>query len=156
VRAYRLVLFHLLTGFVFRGYESYLQDGLFVRRRIPCFHVDMSYLPKPIDTSGVGLSADVLDLTERLAENTHDVWARLRFAQGWEYGPRRDDARKKHPCLVPYDQLPESEKEYDRNTAMESIKAILALGFRITRAPDATPSTKAPPPKTARRGAGAV
>ena len=91
----------------------------------------MSYIPRPIDTSGIVLTKDILDLTELLAENTHDTWAVQRLREGWCYGPKRDDARKEHPCLIPYKELPESEKEYDRNTAMETIKAIIALGYRI-------------------------
>ena len=93
----------------------------------------MNYAAQPIDTSKVRLREDILQLTERLAENAHDVWARQRMASGWSYGPQRDDSQKKHPCLVPYSQLPESEKEYDRKTAMESIKAIMALGYRIEK-----------------------
>jgi ryanodine receptor 2 len=93
----------------------------------------MEYVPRPIDTNGVTLPAQVLELTERLAEHAHDVWARERQAQGWTYGPRRDDAGKKHPCLVPYAELPESEKVHDRNTALQTLKAIIALGYRITR-----------------------
>jgi hypothetical protein len=93
----------------------------------------MPYTPKPIDTSAIKLTQDILDLTERLAENTHEVWARQRFADGWTPGPVRNDQEKKHPGLVPYADLPESEKEYDRNTAMETIKAILALGYKISQ-----------------------
>jgi RyR domain-containing protein len=95
----------------------------------------MSYEPTPIQTSGVHLSPDIEELIERLAKNTHDVWARGRFAEGWTYGPRRDDQKKFHPCLVAYEQLPESEKEYDRNTAREALRVIIALGFRIEKGP---------------------
>jgi hypothetical protein len=91
----------------------------------------VSYEPKPIDTSGVTLPEEIRQLTERLAENNHDVWARQRLAEGWRFGPSRHDDRKEHPGLVPYDRLPEVEKQYDRNTALETLKAILALGYRI-------------------------
>ena len=91
----------------------------------------MSYEPKPIDTSDVRLAEDLRKLTELLAKNAHDIWARQRMAEGWTYGPERDDAKRQHPCLVPYEHLPESEKEYDRNAAMETLKAILALGYKI-------------------------
>ena len=91
----------------------------------------MSYTPEPIETSGVTLPEGLRELTERLAKNAHDVWARHRLAEGWRYGPRRDDARKEHPDLVPYEELPESEKAYDRNAALGTIEAILALGYRI-------------------------
>jgi len=91
----------------------------------------MEYTPNPIDTSSVSLSDDLLALTEELAESNHDVWAAQRLAQGWTYGPQRDDAQKKHPDLVPYSELPDSERDYDRKTAMETLKAIVALGYRI-------------------------
>lgn len=91
----------------------------------------MTYVPQPIDTSAVELPPHLVVLTERLAESTHDHWASQRLADGWTLGPRRDDEAKTHPCLVPYDELPESEKEYDRRTALETLKAILALGYRI-------------------------
>ena len=70
-------------------------------------------------------------LTERLAENAHELWAKQRMAAGWTVGPHRDDAAKKHPCLVPYAHLPESEKEYDRAVAIGTLKAILALGYTV-------------------------
>lgn len=92
-----------------------------------------TYKPHPIDTSSIVLSDDLLELTERLAENAHDNWARLRIEQGWTWGPRRDDNSKKHTDLVPYAELPESEKAYDRATAMETLKAMLALGYKIQR-----------------------
>ncbi len=91
------------------------------------------YQPSPIDTSLVTLPPELIVLTERLAENAHDVWAAQRLKDGWTFGPARDDAKKRHPCLVPYADLPESEKEYDRQAAMETIKAIVTLGYRIVR-----------------------
>ncbi|MBI1386335.1 MAG: Ryanodine receptor Ryr [Rhizobiales bacterium] len=93
------------------------------------------YVPAPIDTSGVTLRPALAELTERLAESTHDNWAAQRISEGWRYGPRRDDAAKTHPGLVAYADLTESEKDYDRRTALETLKAIQALGFRIVRAP---------------------
>jgi hypothetical protein len=91
----------------------------------------MSYEPRPIPTDHVTLAAELLRLRERLAEHAHDVWARQRLRDGWTYGPTRDDATKRHPCLVPYAQLSDSEKEYDRQAAIETLKAILALGYQI-------------------------
>jgi ryanodine receptor 2 len=90
------------------------------------------YTPTPIPTGHIILPAGLLALRERLAEHIHDVWAAERIAQGWTYGPTRDDAAKAHPCLVPYAALPEGEKEFDRNTALGALKAILALGYQIT------------------------
>lgn len=93
----------------------------------------MTYEPKPLDTSAVELPPDVLALTEQLARNTHEVWARARLQQGWTFGPVRDDKRKTHPCLIPYADLPEEEKVHDRNTALETLKAVLALGYVVTK-----------------------
>jgi len=91
----------------------------------------MRYQPAPIDVSSITLSPELLGLTERLAENSHDLWAAQRLAQGWTLGPQRDDAQKTHPCLVPYAELPDSEKEYDRIAAMGTLKAMLKLGYHI-------------------------
>jgi hypothetical protein len=91
----------------------------------------MPYEPKPLDTSAIRLSPELQALTERLAENAHELWAAQRLADSWSYGRQRDDAKKLHPCLVPYAELPESEKEYDRIAALGTLKAILALGYRI-------------------------
>ena len=92
----------------------------------------MTYRPSPIDTSSVVLSSDLDALTERLAENAHDLWALQRLADGWTHGARRDGAAKTHPYLIPYRELPESEKIYDRNAALGTLKALTALGYRIT------------------------
>lgn len=93
----------------------------------------MTYIPKPIDTADITLSAELQELTEEMARNVHEVWSQTRINDGWTYGPERNDAQKKHPCLVPYDELPESEKEYDRNTSQETLKLILKLGFEIRK-----------------------
>lgn len=92
-----------------------------------------TYQPQPIDTTRVELSEEMKALTEQLAENVHEVWAAGRIADGWRWGEQRDDARRLHPCLVPYNQLPEEEKEYDRNTAMQTIKTIIKLGYTISK-----------------------
>lgn len=89
------------------------------------------YDPKPIDTSDVELSEDLLALTERIAENVHDVWARGRISEGWTFGNAKDAEKKTTPFLVPYEDLPESEKEYDRNTALETLKLIVKMGYKI-------------------------
>jgi len=97
------------------------------------------YSPNPINTTHIQLSEDIIELSEILAKNTHEIWASKRIADGWSYGIVRDDKKKHHPCLVPYEELPETEKEYDRATAMETLKVVLMfygnnekLGFRIT------------------------
>ena len=93
----------------------------------------MSYKPKPKDTSHIELAPGLKELVEQLAENTHDVWAQQRILSGWTYGPHRDDAAKQHPGLVPYNELSESEKEYDRKTSLETVKLLSALGYTVQR-----------------------
>lgn len=91
------------------------------------------YQPNPIDTSGVTLPEELLTLMEKIAENVHENWAQGRLEEGWVYGTERSDAKKTTPCLVPYDQLSEVEKDYDRKTAEQTLKLIVALGYRITK-----------------------
>jgi hypothetical protein len=89
------------------------------------------YQPSPVDTAAVRLPDEVAAVLERLARNAHEAWARERLADGWRWGPRRDEGAKLHPSLVPYDELPEEEKKYDRIAVGETLKALSALGFRI-------------------------
>ena len=91
-----------------------------------------NYIPAPIKPD-VELPAELLDLSEMIAKNVHEVWAENRIAEGWTYGPVRDDAKRQTPCLVPYEDLPESEKDYDRNTALETLKFIVAMGYEIIK-----------------------
>lgn len=91
------------------------------------------YQPKPEDTAAVTLPEEILALCEQMARNTHEVWAANRMAEGWTWGPRRDDALRQHPCLVPYEELPEEEKAYDRATSQETLRFILKMGYRITK-----------------------
>lgn len=104
--------------------------------------IRMSYTPKPIDTSKVRISDDLLKLIELLGRNIHDVWARSRLREGWKFGSQRNEAAKEHPCLVPYEELPELEKQYDRDTALQAIKVILAIGYCI-QSPDSSVSPSA-------------
>jgi ryanodine receptor 2 len=91
-----------------------------------------NYVPQPMDTSDVQLPQELNELVEKMAKNVHEVWAQSRISQGWTYGPERNDALKHHPCLVPYEDLPEVEKAYDRDTALGTLKLICKLGFKIT------------------------
>ena len=91
-----------------------------------------NYIPQPVDTQDVVLPEELKLFAEQMAKNVHEVWAATRIAQGWTYGPERNDAEKKHPCLVPYEELPEDEKVYDHNTSIETLKFILKAGFNIS------------------------
>ena len=90
-----------------------------------------NYVPLPMDTSDVKLPKELEQLAEQIAKNVHEVWAETRISQGWTYGEQRNDELKTHPCLVPYEELPEEEKEYDRNTSIGTLKLIMKLGFKI-------------------------
>ena len=94
-------------------------------------HMKKKYIPQPIDMSDIILPDNLMALAEELAKNVHEVWAKSRMEQGWTFGEERNDENKKHPCLVPYEELSEEEKDYDRNTSQETLKLIVKLGYSI-------------------------
>ena len=94
---------------------------------------DDMYTPKPIDTSDIVLTEDIMELSELISKNTHEVWSENRIKDGWTYGSERNDEKKHHPCLVPYEMLPEEEKKYDRNTSLQTLKLIVKLGYQIVK-----------------------
>ena len=96
------------------------------------------YRPAPVDTGDVVLPGSLLSLTEVIARNTHEVWASKRMEEGWRYGAERNDAKKLHPNLVPYEALAEEDKESDRATALNAIRLMVKLGYSIS-----TPDTEA-------------
>ena len=91
------------------------------------------YEPYPISLDDVELSDDLTELREAIAENAHEIWAKARTDQGWTYGPERNDQKKETPDMVPYCNLPESEKLYDREMAMQTLKLVKKLGYEIVR-----------------------
>ena len=91
------------------------------------------YEPHPIDVDSIPLDGDLEELQEAIAENAHDVWAEARIKEGWTYGKERNDAKKQHPDMIPYTALPESEKEYDRIMAFNTIKLVKKLGYDIVK-----------------------
>lgn len=95
--------------------------------------MEKNYVPQPMDTSDIKLPEELNVLIEKMAKNVHEVWAQSRMEQGWTYGEERNDALRQHPCLVPYEELPEVEKAYDRDTALGTLKLISKLGFKISK-----------------------
>ena len=93
----------------------------------------MNYIPQPEDISSIQLPDELKPLVEQIARNVHDVWAQNRMEQGWVYGDERNDNLKQHPCLIPYEQLPEEEKDYDRATAISTLKLAIKLGYRLIK-----------------------
>ena len=90
-----------------------------------------NYTPSPVDTATIQLPEELMALAEAISKNVHEVWAQNRMNEGWTYGPVRDDQKRQTPCLVPYEELPEEEKAYDRNTALGTLKFIVSQGFEI-------------------------
>ena len=93
----------------------------------------MPYRPLPLDTAHLEIPPALEGLVEKLAVNVHDIWGDQRLKDGWKFGPVRDDAKKEHPCLRPFSELSEAEKEYDRRVVRETLRAMLALGYRIEK-----------------------
>ncbi len=89
--------------------------------------------PAPVDFGGVTLPDELVPLIELLAENVHNVWASERLREGWTYAPVRNNQHKQTPLLGPYQALPESEKAYDRNTVLETLRGIRYYGFEIKK-----------------------
>ena len=92
-----------------------------------------SYIPQPIDTHEVDLSDELWEISEKLAKHVHEVWAKRRIEQGWIRGPIRDEIKKQTPCLIPYEELSEEEKDYDRYTSQETLRLLIKLGYHIVR-----------------------
>lgn len=92
-----------------------------------------NYTPAPVDTTNVQLPEELMTLAEAISKNVHEVWAQNRMNEGWTYGPARDDVKRQTPCLVPYEELSDDEKAYDRNTALATLKFIVAQGFEIRK-----------------------
>ena len=95
--------------------------------------MEKNYVPQPMDVEDVQLPVELDELVEELARNVHEVWAQSRMAQGWTYGEKHNDTLRQHPCLIPYEDLPETEKAYDRDTALSTLRFITKAGFRISK-----------------------
>lgn len=92
------------------------------------------YIPAPLPTEHIKLSAELQEAVRQLSRNTHEIWSAQRLRDGWIYGRERDDAKKYHPCLVPYEELDETERSYDQEIVEQVIKGLMILGFEITGA----------------------
>ena len=91
------------------------------------------YIPHPIDNTNIKLNDELVEVLEKVARNTHEVWAEGRINEGWVYGEVMSRENKTHPCLIPYEELPESEKEYDRRTSTQVVKTLMALGYKVEK-----------------------
>ena len=115
-------------------FEEFCKAWHYSRNYMVCASANgLKYHPHPIDVSDVVLDDDLVELTEAIAENAHEVWAAKRQSEGWKFGPKRDDTLLEHPDMIPYCELTESEKYYDRDVAMNTIRLVKKLGFNISR-----------------------
>lgn len=97
------------------------------------FEKDGTYNPKLLDLRHVALPDFMDELCEAIAENAHDTWAWERQSEGWTYGPVRDDEALQTPDMVPYADLPDSERQYDRIMAFDTLRLLIALGYKIVK-----------------------
>jgi len=93
----------------------------------------IGYHPRSIDLSQAAIPAEIRSSLEELSEIVHDQWAATRMAEGWKLGPVLDAARKVHPSIVPYNELPEKEKDRDRNSVLAAVAALIEKGYEIRR-----------------------
>ncbi|KAI5643469.1 ryR domain-containing protein [Phthorimaea operculella] len=98
----------------------------------PLVQDDTAFVPTPVDTMAITLPSYVEQIRDKLAENIHEMWAMNKIEAGWIYGEQREDMHKIHPCLVPFERLPQAEKRYDIQLAVQTLKTILALGYYIS------------------------
>lgn len=118
---------HPTTNFMFAWQDSHYYIISVTKRGV------RKYDPSPIDASSFKLEGDLEELMEAIAENAHDIWAKARLEDGWKYGDVRDDKHKRHPDLVPYSDLTDSEKKYDRIMARGTLELVQRLGYKITK-----------------------
>ena len=77
-----------------------------------------------------GLPPELWNLVELLAAEVHAEWVRLKRAEGWEFGAPDPQAHR-HPDLVPYDELSEKAKDFDRASVVATMQALVRLGYDI-------------------------
>lgn len=91
------------------------------------------YDPQPIEVDDAELGPELLELREAIAENAHEVWALKRRSEGWIWGPERNDSLLQTPDMTPYSNLSEEEKDYDRQMALQTLKLVQKMGYRIVK-----------------------
>lgn len=92
-----------------------------------------NYVPNPINVDEVVLPEKIAELTEYISENTHEEWAKQRLKEGWTFAPKTNKKLKQSFDLVPYCELIDSEKEYDRKMAMNTLRVLYKIGYRLEK-----------------------
>lgn len=88
-----------------------------------------TFEPKPFNSSRSILSPTLNELVEMLAENTHEMWAKIRMEEGYKFGRKDDENKKILTSLLPYFFLLEEDKEKNRVSARELVKVITSMGI---------------------------
>ncbi|XP_070930007.1 ryanodine receptor 2 isoform X16 [Macaca nemestrina] len=92
-----------------------------------------NFNPQPVDTSNITIPEKLEYFINKYAEHSHDKWSMDKLANGWIYGEIYSDSSKVQPLMKPYKLLSEKEKEIYRWPIKESLKTMLAWGWRIER-----------------------
>ncbi|MFR9504239.1 MAG: RyR domain-containing protein [Rikenellaceae bacterium] len=79
------------------------------------------------------ISFDLSSLYEDLARHVHNTWMQGRIDDGWVYGEELSDTLKIHPSIIPYEELSEEEKDYDRRTSQATLQFIIEQGYKIVK-----------------------
>ncbi|XP_032911632.1 ryanodine receptor 2 isoform X12 [Catharus ustulatus] len=94
---------------------------------------DGNFNPQPVDTSNITIPEKLEYFINKYAEHAHDKWSMEKFANGWTYGETFSESAKVQPLMKQYKLLSEKEKEIYRWPIKESLKTMLAWGWRIER-----------------------
>ncbi|KAF1633370.1 Ryanodine receptor 2, partial [Eudyptes filholi] len=94
---------------------------------------DGNFNPQPVDTSNITIPEKLEYFINKYAEHSHDKWSMEKFANGWTYGETYSESAKVQPLMKQYKLLSEKEKEIYRWPIKESLKTMLAWGWRIER-----------------------
>ncbi|XP_059411475.1 ryanodine receptor 3 isoform X2 [Carassius carassius] len=115
--------------------KEYKRDADGVRDLLGNTHFisQTSFIPKPVDTSQIGMPPHLEKVRDRLAENIHELWGTNKIELGWSYGKIREDNKRQHPCLVDFSKLPETERNYNLQMSTETLKTLLALGCHVVQ-----------------------
>uniref|UniRef100_A0A672KZ94 Ryanodine receptor 3 n=1 Tax=Sinocyclocheilus grahami TaxID=75366 RepID=A0A672KZ94_SINGR len=115
--------------------KEYKRDADGVRDLLGNTHFmsQTSFIPKPVDTSQIGMPPHLEKVRDRLAENIHELWGMNKIELGWCYGKIREDNKRQHPCLVDFSKLPETERNYNLQMSTETLKTLLALGCHVVQ-----------------------
>jgi hypothetical protein len=92
------------------------------------------YVPKPLDLDHILVPADLDPVLDSCAALIHRMWCQEHLKDHWTHGAVLDENLHTHPLLVPFHELPVESMTMNINSVTQTVKVLLYLGFRITRA----------------------